>query len=462
MATLIANLRQFEAQEQSFQLQLRAKYTLDALNQLARDLSGIPGRKNLIWFSGSFPISILPDGDLQNPFAVVASAEEEFRETINMLARSQVAVYPIDARGLMVSPRPERLQLRQQICPQPYDLRQRPIKFFQQTADEHSTMRQMAERPAAAPSSTPTTSPRPSPSPSKPAQTSTPSPTPPPIPIANGSSARSRSSFRQQGYTLAYRRGYYADNPNAPSQKRRRRRDNSSRNAPPPLDPMRAAMIHGGPDPTQILIKVASSPPPLPPDEDKPATRQRTRPGPKDPRPLPPLRHRLRRRRPRRPLRQVPRRLNIRAPCELSSPLRPGWQPGQPRRRQDPRHPHRRRLHRPVTPRRPMAPGDQRPSQRQLLPPHRSPRPQRRPRRCRRSSHRLRQKSTLTRGSKVNAAAPAVTFARKWRTRARAVAVLSLSVDGPCETLHLQSAQAFSLTRLSSRADKSGRGHLPL
>ena len=37
------------------------------MNQLARYLSGIPGRKNLIWFSGSFPINILPDGDLAEP-----------------------------------------------------------------------------------------------------------------------------------------------------------------------------------------------------------------------------------------------------------------------------------------------------------------------------------------------------------------------------------------------------------
>ena len=81
-ATIVANMRQFDAQQQSFQLQLRAKYTLDAMSQLARYLSSIPGRKNLIWFSGSFPISILPDatGTLPDPFAVMADSEEEFRE----------------------------------------------------------------------------------------------------------------------------------------------------------------------------------------------------------------------------------------------------------------------------------------------------------------------------------------------------------------------------------------------
>src|SRR6202011_1421899 len=86
----VANLRQFDAQQQSFQLQLRVKYTLDAMSQLARYLSTIPGRKNLIWFSGSFPISILPDttSTLPDPFAVVADYEKEFRETVNLLARS--------------------------------------------------------------------------------------------------------------------------------------------------------------------------------------------------------------------------------------------------------------------------------------------------------------------------------------------------------------------------------------
>ena len=98
--TIIANMRQFDAQQAEFSgLQLRAKYTLDAMNEIARYLAIIPGRKNLIWFSGSFPLDILPDATISNPFAVMASSEDEFRDTVNLLARSQVAVYPIDARG---------------------------------------------------------------------------------------------------------------------------------------------------------------------------------------------------------------------------------------------------------------------------------------------------------------------------------------------------------------------------
>ncbi len=53
-----ANVQQFQSEIQSFQLQMRARYTLDGMNDLARYLAGIPGRKNLIWFSGSFPLDI--------------------------------------------------------------------------------------------------------------------------------------------------------------------------------------------------------------------------------------------------------------------------------------------------------------------------------------------------------------------------------------------------------------------
>ncbi len=60
-AEMVANVRQMDAQQQSYQLQQRAQFTLDAMSQIARYLSGIPGRKNLIWLSGSFPINILPD-----------------------------------------------------------------------------------------------------------------------------------------------------------------------------------------------------------------------------------------------------------------------------------------------------------------------------------------------------------------------------------------------------------------
>ena len=103
IAEAVANAQQFQADTQSFQMQLRAQITLDGLNELARYLSNLPGRKNLIWFSGSFPASVLPNADVANGFATMQSAEQEFRETMDLLARNQVALYPVDARGLQTT-----------------------------------------------------------------------------------------------------------------------------------------------------------------------------------------------------------------------------------------------------------------------------------------------------------------------------------------------------------------------
>jgi VWFA-related protein len=255
MADVIANLQQFEAEQQSFQLQLRARYTLDALNQIARYLTGIPGRKNLIWFSGSFPINILPDGDLQNPFAVVASAEEEFRETTNMLTASQVAVYPIDARGLITSPVMSASNSGSKYARDPTRFGKDQAKFFQQTGDEHSTMLLMAEQTGGrafintndlaqavaksidAGSNYYTLY-------YSPANTNW-----------NGDFRKIQVKLQQQGLTLAYRRGYYADSPKA-ALKKGAIPATTTANAPPPFDVMHAAMMRGSPDPTQILIKV--------------------------------------------------------------------------------------------------------------------------------------------------------------------------------------------------------------
>ncbi len=60
-AAVAADLKQFEAEQESLQTQTRTDYTLDAFNALAHYLLNFPGRKNLIWFSGSFPLQIEPD-----------------------------------------------------------------------------------------------------------------------------------------------------------------------------------------------------------------------------------------------------------------------------------------------------------------------------------------------------------------------------------------------------------------
>jgi VWFA-related protein len=144
LAQTAANVSQFEAEMAAMQTQLRVQYTLDAFHDLAHYLAAFPGRKNLIWFSGSFPINILPDGSLTDPFAVMQLNEEEFRETSNMLARAQVAVYPVDARGLMTPPMFEASNSGSGYARNPAKFTGQLNKFNNSQFNEHTTMEQLA------------------------------------------------------------------------------------------------------------------------------------------------------------------------------------------------------------------------------------------------------------------------------------------------------------------------------
>jgi VWFA-related protein len=282
-ATTVANLRQFDAAQQSFQLQIRVKYTLDAMNQLARYLSSIPGRKNLIWFSGSFPISVFPDatGNLPDPFAVVADYEKEFRDTVNLLARGQIAVYPIDARGLMSSPTFDAATTRNYANPRRGTARMAEDlnKFSTDTAAEHATMSQMAEATgghafyntnglaqAVATAINDGSN----------FYTLTYTPA---NPARDGKFRKIKVQLARDGVKLAYRHGYYADNPDkTPSPTTGQARPSNvadsavTTGAPSPLQTMRVAMMRGSPTPSEIVMKVAVFPVgPSTQTEDNPA-----------------------------------------------------------------------------------------------------------------------------------------------------------------------------------------------
>ena len=144
MAETVATMQQFEAETESFQTQLRTRYTIDAFNALAHYLANFSGRKNVIWFSGSFPINIEPDPSLNDPFSVMASSDQEFRETTNLLVHSQVAVYPVDSRGLMVAPMFDASRSGSNYVRRPQAMGEDLMKFSSDQAAEHATMDQMA------------------------------------------------------------------------------------------------------------------------------------------------------------------------------------------------------------------------------------------------------------------------------------------------------------------------------
>jgi VWFA-related protein len=101
-------------EEQGDQNSLRGEYILAAMRQIARMASGMPGRKNLVWFTGAFPTKFPPVrdpyafpmnfcfGDGCAPEPTVYDFEEELKSATDLLARSHIAVYPIDSRGIQV------------------------------------------------------------------------------------------------------------------------------------------------------------------------------------------------------------------------------------------------------------------------------------------------------------------------------------------------------------------------
>lgn len=101
IAAQLGEVQNFEKEEYASSVDLRAKETLNALAQIGQYLSGIPGRKILIWASESFPIAIAPDPDTgNNPFAGGREYTEQVRNVANSLTDAQVAVYPMDVRGV--------------------------------------------------------------------------------------------------------------------------------------------------------------------------------------------------------------------------------------------------------------------------------------------------------------------------------------------------------------------------
>jgi VWFA-related protein len=66
---------------------------IDTLHQIATYLSQLPGRKNVLWFSGGSTLYLRDDAELYEDTAM-------WRDLYDELEQERIAVYPIDARGL--------------------------------------------------------------------------------------------------------------------------------------------------------------------------------------------------------------------------------------------------------------------------------------------------------------------------------------------------------------------------
>jgi VWFA-related protein len=73
----------------------RVQYTSNAFALIARYTSGMPGRKNLIWYTGAFPNMM---NDKQG--SLCYDSREDISSADALLERAHVVVYPIDPRAL--------------------------------------------------------------------------------------------------------------------------------------------------------------------------------------------------------------------------------------------------------------------------------------------------------------------------------------------------------------------------
>jgi VWFA-related protein len=100
LADMAAALQQFQDQQAFFETNERTRMTLEAFQQIARYLSGVPGRKNLIWLVGSVPQCLAPTTSENELTTAGCPYEEKYAKTVDMLADARVSIYPIDAGGL--------------------------------------------------------------------------------------------------------------------------------------------------------------------------------------------------------------------------------------------------------------------------------------------------------------------------------------------------------------------------
>ena len=86
---------------QSFKTDVRIRMTLEAITDIARYLAAVPGRKNLIWFAGDFPVVIFPKFDQRMEYEDKEVSLNQVQKTADMLTAARVAVYPVFANGMM-------------------------------------------------------------------------------------------------------------------------------------------------------------------------------------------------------------------------------------------------------------------------------------------------------------------------------------------------------------------------
>ena len=101
---MLRTLKQLAADHGEVTANEKVGTTLAAFRTIARAVAGYPGRKNLVWVSGSFPLSYQAQLALSSEPSRIAyyrNYQREIRQTANVMGDAQISIYPVDARGLV-------------------------------------------------------------------------------------------------------------------------------------------------------------------------------------------------------------------------------------------------------------------------------------------------------------------------------------------------------------------------
>jgi VWFA-related protein len=145
---LVGQVEQFAGDMKAVDSDQRVSVTLEALSELARYLAAVPGRKNLIWFSGSFPIVLGPDATMRTTMRNLSDYTGAVERTNALLTAAQVSVYPVDARGLMTSPTADATYVPPPVGGETFPRRaiaNDNANFTVQTTEDQGAMKTIAE-----------------------------------------------------------------------------------------------------------------------------------------------------------------------------------------------------------------------------------------------------------------------------------------------------------------------------
>jgi VWFA-related protein len=104
---LQAMLGDAELNFQAFEQRIAITYTLDGMQEISQALAGLPGRKSLIWAGGGFPFNVSDTMQIAPAGRdSLADVLPLYERTWQLLNNAQIALYPIDVKGLEVTALP--------------------------------------------------------------------------------------------------------------------------------------------------------------------------------------------------------------------------------------------------------------------------------------------------------------------------------------------------------------------